>query len=114
MLIALAVVLGLLAVIFVALYQRAFRERMAITEYAQFLLLKPEHYADHHRKFLDYLASTGHMTAMERGRDAQRVIERMANSGFDKVLLGNEAARNAIVAGAAKDSGKQGGEGASP
>lgn len=102
MLTALTVVLGLLAVCFIALYRRAFRERMAITEYAQFLLLSPTSYEDHHRKFLDYLAGTRHMTAMERGRDAQRVIERMANSGFDKVLLGNVAARNAIVAAASK------------
>lgn len=104
MLIALAVVLGLLAVMFIALYRRAFRERMAITEYVQFLLLSPKSYEDHHQKFLDYLAGTGNMTATERGRDAQRVIERMANSGFDKFLLGNAAARNAAVAAASKSS----------
>jgi hypothetical protein len=102
MLIALVVVLGLLALFFIALYRRAFRERMAITEYAQFLLLSPTSHEDHRRKFLDYLASTGHMTAMQRGRDAQRVIERMANSGFDKLLLGNAAIRNKIVAAASK------------
>ncbi|MGA8938858.1 MAG: hypothetical protein WB439_06810 [Acidobacteriaceae bacterium] len=106
MLLALIIVLGLLALMFAALYRRAFRERMAITEYTQFLLLHAESYEDHHRKFLAYLAGTGNMTAMERGRDAQRVVERMANSGFDKVLLGNIAARNRVVADASKSATK--------
>ena|SRR5581483_9599795 len=102
MLIALAVVLGLLAVSFIALYRRAIRERTAITEYAQFLLLNMESYQDHRGKFLDYLAGTGQKTPLERGRDAQVVIEKMAVSLFEKVLVGNVAARNAIVAAASR------------
>jgi hypothetical protein len=39
---------------------------------------------------------------MERGRDAQRVIQKIAASLFDEVPLANVAARNAIVAAASK------------
>jgi hypothetical protein len=102
MLIALAVILGLLVVSFIVLYRRALRECLVITEFAQFLLLHAESYADHRRKFLDYLAGTGQNTPTERGRDAQRVIQTMAASLFDRVLPGNVAARNAIVAAASK------------
>lgn len=102
MLIALAVVLGLLVVNFIMLYRRALHESVVITEFTQFLLLSAESYADHRRKFLDYLADTGQSTPTERGRDAQRVIQKMAASLFDRVLPGNVAARNAIVAAASK------------
>jgi hypothetical protein len=102
MLIALAVLLGLLVVGSIALYRRALRECRVITEFTQFLLLNAESYADHRRKFLDYLAGTGQKTPMERGRDAQRVIQKIAASLFDKVPLANVAARNAIVAAASK------------
>ncbi|HEY1891051.1 MAG TPA: hypothetical protein VGG63_11630 [Steroidobacteraceae bacterium] len=102
MLITLASVLGLLAVAFLALYRRAFRERIAITEFTQFLLLSPKSYEEHRQKFIDYLADTGQRTAMDRAKDARRVIEGMALNLFDKVLLGNIAARNAVVAAAAK------------
>jgi hypothetical protein len=102
MLIALAVVLGVLVVNFIALYRRALRECIIITEFTQFLLLNAESYADHRRKFLDYLAGTGQNTPTERGRDAQRVIQKMAASLFDTVLPGNIAARNAIIAAASK------------
>ena len=102
MLIALPVMIGLLVVSFIALYRRALRECTVITEFTQFLLLNAESYADHRRKFLDYLAGTGQNTPTERGRDAQRVIRQMAASLFDRVLLGNVAARNAIVAAASK------------
>lgn len=102
MLIALASVLGLLAVGFFALYRRVSRERIAISEYAQFLLLSPKSYEEHRQKFLDYLAGTGQKTAVERAQDARRVIDTKAISLVDKVLLGNIAARNAVVAAAAK------------
>jgi type II secretory pathway pseudopilin PulG len=104
MLIALAVVLGLLAasVYFVVLYRRERGERLALTEYAQFLLLNTESYQDHRRKFLDYLEGTGQKTPAERGKDAQRVVETMAVSLFSKALPGNIAARNAIVSAASR------------
>ena len=102
MLTALALILGLLVVSFVVLYRRALRECTVITEFTQFLLLNAESYADHRRKFLDYLAGTGQNAPTERGRDAQRVIQRMAASLFDRVLPGNAAARNAIIAAASK------------
>ncbi|MGH8199042.1 MAG: hypothetical protein ACREVO_01530 [Steroidobacteraceae bacterium] len=102
MLIALASVLGLLAASFLTLYRRAFRERIVITEYTQFLLLSPKSYQEHRQKFIDYLANTGQRTALERAKDARRVIESMARSLFDKILPGNIAARNAVVAAAAK------------
>lgn len=102
MLIALASVLGLLAASFLALYRRALRERIAITEYTQFLLLSPKSYEEHRQKFVDYLADTGQRTADERAKDARRVIESMATSLLDTVLPGNIAARNAVVAAAAK------------
>jgi type II secretory pathway pseudopilin PulG len=104
MLIALAVVLGLLAVsaYLLVLYRRERGERLALTEYAQFLLLNAESYQDHRRKFVDYLESTGQKTPTERGKDAQRVIETMAASLFGKALLGNIAARNAIVSAASR------------
>lgn len=102
MLIALASVLGLLAASFLVLYRRAVRERIVITEYTQFLLLSPKSYAEHRQKFVDYLAGTGQRTAMERAQDARRVIEGLATSLFDTVQPGNIAARNAVVAAAAK------------
>lgn len=102
MLFALTAVLGLLTVSFIVVYRRVQRERMALTEYAQFLLLNTESYQDHRRKFLDYLEGTGQKTPTERGKDAQRVIENMAVSLFNKALLGNVAARNAIVSAASR------------
>jgi hypothetical protein len=39
---------------------------------------------------------------LERGRDAQVVIEKMAASLFEKIVVGNVAARNAIVAAASR------------
>ena len=102
MLIALTAVFGLLTVGFIVVHRRLMRERRALTEYAQFLLLNTESYQDHRRKFLDYLESTGHKTPAERGKDAQRVIENMAASLFNKALLGNVAARNAIVSAASR------------
>jgi len=102
MLIALTAVLGLLTVSFIVVYRRIVRDRTALTEYAQFLLLNTESYQDHRRKFLDYLEGTGQKTPMERGKDAQRVIANMAASLFNKALLGNVAARNAIVSAASR------------
>lgn len=102
MLIALAAVFGLLTVSFMVLYRRVLRVREAVTEYAQFLLLNTESYQDHRRKFVDYLESTGQKTPTQRGKDAQRVIESMAASFFNKALLGNVAARNAIVSAASR------------
>jgi ferritin len=102
MLIALASVLGLLAASFLMLYRRALHERIVITEYAQFLLLSPKSYEEHRQKFIDYLADTGQRTAVERAKDARRVIASLAMSLFDKVMPGNVAARNAVVAAAAK------------
>lgn len=99
---ALAVVLAVLAVYFLVLRRRAIRERIAITEFAQFLLLNPKSYGDHREKFLDYLADTGQRSPAERGRDAQLVVENMARGMFDKVVLGNVAARNAVVVAASK------------
>jgi hypothetical protein len=102
MVIALTVVFGLLTVSFIVVYRRVLRGRVALTEYAQFLLLNMESYQDHRRKFLDYLEGTGQKTPAERGKDAQQVIENMAASLFNKALLGNVAARNAIVSAASR------------
>jgi hypothetical protein len=46
MMIALAVVLGLLAVNFALLYRKPMREILSLIEYSQFLLLNPDSYED--------------------------------------------------------------------
>jgi hypothetical protein len=98
MLIAAVIVVGLLTINFAALYWRALRESMAIGEYAQFLLLNPDSYADERRKFAEYLGTTGKKTTTERGVDAAKAIVRVAERLRGEVVLANAASRNAIAA----------------
>jgi hypothetical protein len=97
MTITLVFVLGLVALNFAALYWRALRESLAIGEYAQFLLLNPDSYADQRGKFVEYLGTTAKKTSTERGVDAAKAIARIARNMRPQLFLANAAARNAIA-----------------
>jgi hypothetical protein len=90
-----AVVLGLIAVNFFALYRHALRDIVALSEYAQFLLLDPEVYAAQRDNFLVYLRCTGEKTSVARGDDAGKAVLASARNARDKVMLDNAARRNA-------------------
>jgi hypothetical protein len=98
MIIALAVVGGLVAVYFATLYWRSIRESLAIGEYAQFLLMNPSSYADQRRKFIEYLGTTTKKTSTERGVDAANALAGIAINMRPQLFLANAAARNAIAA----------------
>jgi hypothetical protein len=97
MAIALAVVCGLIAVNFAALYRRSLRENLAVGEYAQFLLMNLDSYADQRRKFIEYLGTTGTKSSVERGVDAAKALARIARNMHPQLFLANAASRNAIA-----------------
>lgn len=98
-------ILGLLVLIVInlaLLYRRSTRDGLALSEYAQFLLLNPNSYTDQRQKFLDFLSKTAGQTSMQRGVSAMKAIHQMARSGHGPLTLGNVAARNAFVNGETK------------
>lgn len=97
MTVALAVVCGLIAVNFAALYWRSLRETSAIGEYTQFLLLNPDSYTDQRRKFVEYLGTTANKSPTERGVDAAKALARIATNMRPQLFLANAASRNAIA-----------------
>ena len=97
MTIAIAVVLGLLAVNFVLLYRKALREILGLSAYAQFLLMNPDVYKDQREKFVAYLAGTEARTSTQRAIDAHRSIARIADNMRPQLVLANVAARNALA-----------------
>jgi hypothetical protein len=90
-----AVVLGLFAANFFTLYRHAIRDIVALSEYAQFLLLDPEVYAAQRDNFLVYLAGTREKTSVRRGDDAGKAI--LASARKAEVMLDNAARRNAAA-----------------
>jgi hypothetical protein len=72
MTIVIAVLCGLVAVNFAALYWLCFRENLAVGEYAQFLLMNTDSYADQRRKFVEYLGTTADKSSTKRGTDAAK------------------------------------------
>jgi hypothetical protein len=94
---AVAVVLGLIAANIFALYRRALRDIIALSEYAQFLLLDPEVYAAQRNNFLVYLGGTRETTPVTGGDDAGKAVLASARKALDKVMLDNAARRNAAA-----------------
>jgi hypothetical protein len=97
MTIAIAVLCGLVAVNFAALYWLSVRENLAIGEYAQFLLMNPESYADRRRKFLEYLGTTANKKSAKRATDAAKVLARIARNMHPQLLVANVSSRNTIA-----------------
>ena len=102
MMIVIALILAVVALNLLLLYRRGIRERMALTEYIQFLFLHTNVYEDHRVKFTDYLKSTSAKTSTERGVQAAASVTNLAMSGLSHFFLTNAAARDAI----GKDGGK--------
>jgi hypothetical protein len=92
-----AVLLGLLAINFAALYWKGLRESRGLSEYAQHLLLHPESFQDQRAKFLAYLASTKAKTSNGRSVDAAAAMARIAGTMRGQLMLSNVAARNAAA-----------------
>lgn len=97
MTIIIAILMGLLAVNFAALYRISLREARALSEYAQHLLLHPESYEDQRRKFVEYLGSTRGKKSTARGVEAAAALARIANNMRGQLLLSNIASRNAVA-----------------
>ena len=97
MTIALAVVCGLIAINFAVLYWWSLRENLAVGEYAQFLLMNPDSYADQRRKFLEYLGTTANKNSSERGVDAANALACIARNMRSQLFLANAASRNTIA-----------------
>jgi hypothetical protein len=94
---AIAVLCGLVAINFAFLYWLSLRENLGVGEYAQFLLMNPEAYADQRRKFLEFLGTTTGKTSTQRAIDAGKALARIARSMRSQLVLANATARNAIA-----------------
>jgi hypothetical protein len=104
-----AVVLGVLTVNFAALYWKGLRDARGLSEYVQHLLMHPEAYEDHRRKFVAYLGGTKSKTSDARSIDAAKALARIADNMRGQLLLANVASRNDEVAasgGAAPDGAR--------
>jgi hypothetical protein len=97
MMIVIALILGVVALNLFLLYRRGIRERMALTEYVQFLFLHTNVYEDHRVKFSEYLKSTSASSSPKRGDQAAASVTNLAMSGLSQFFLTNAAARDAIA-----------------
>jgi hypothetical protein len=76
------------------LYMGATRDRTALAEYSQFLLLNPDSYAEQRRKFVEYLMSTQETAPAH----ALNAMVRMAKNQFDETATANVVSRNKLGA----------------
>lgn len=97
MMIVIVLILAVVALSLFLLYRRGIRERMALTDYVQFLFLHPSVYADRWVKFTDYLKSTSAKISTERGLQAAASITTLAMSGLSRLVQTKAAARDAIA-----------------
>jgi hypothetical protein len=99
-------VLLLVAANFLALYRYSLRDIIAHSEYAQFLLLNPDVYEDHRKKFLEYLASTPQRTPKEGAIASNRALATIVRNMRGQMILANLASRNQIAGKAGRSAGE--------
>jgi hypothetical protein len=99
MLTIIAIILGLLAINFAALYWKGLREARGLSEYAQHLLLHPESYEDQRKKFIAYLAGTKDKKSSARSVGAAAALARIADNMRGQLMQSNQVARDAVALG---------------